>query len=101
MGTLPPRLGSPEEALAALAGHGVEVEAGGSVPADPADSGHVAVEVAGRVGEGRAGSHGVHVWRCRGKQCLCAAVTALQKANQMQIEDFLGFFFFLLAFDLM
>lgn len=52
----------PEEALAAFAGHGVEVEASGSVPADAADPGDVPVEVSGRVGEGRAGSHGLHVW---------------------------------------
>lgn len=63
-------LSSPEEALAALAGHGVEVEAGGSVPTHPTDSGHVAIKVSGRVGEGCAGSHGVHLWRGRGKQCL-------------------------------
>lgn len=35
----------PEEALAALAGHGVEVEAGGLVAADAADARHVAVEL--------------------------------------------------------
>lgn len=38
---------SPEEALAAFAGHSVEVEAGGTVPAHPADPGHVPVKVPG------------------------------------------------------
>lgn len=52
----------PEEALAAFAGHGVEVEAGGSVPADAADPRDVPVRVADRVGQGRAGGHDLHVW---------------------------------------
>lgn len=37
---------SPEEAFAAFAGHSVEMEAGGSVPAHPTDPGHVPVKVA-------------------------------------------------------
>jgi len=59
---------SPEEALAAFAGHGVEVKAGGSVPADATDPGHVPVQVAGRVGKRRAGSHRLHLWGSRESQ---------------------------------
>lgn len=69
-----PEIRSPEEALAAFAGHGVEVEARGPVPTDPTDSGHVPVELAGWVGKRRAGSHGLHVWGSRGRQvfiCSC------------------------------
>lgn len=69
-----PEIRSPEEALAAFTGHGVEVEARGPVPTDPTDSGHVPVELAGWVGKRRAGSHGLHVWGSRGRQvfiCSC------------------------------
>lgn len=56
--------GPPEEALAALAGHGVEVEAGGSVPADPADPG-VPLGVPAAVAQGGAGSARIHGWERR------------------------------------
>lgn len=58
---LPKGSPSPEEALAAFTGHGVEVKAGGSVSTDAADTGHVPVEVTGQVGKRCAGSHGFHL----------------------------------------
>ena len=59
---------SPEEALAAFAGHGVEVKAGGSVPTDATDTGHVPVKLAGWVGKRCASGHGLHVWGSRESQ---------------------------------
>lgn len=59
---------SPEEALAAFAGHGVEVEASGTVPTDATDTGHVPVELSGWVGKRCAGGHGLHVWESRESQ---------------------------------
>lgn len=61
---------SPEEALAAFAGHGVEVEASGTVPTDATDTGHVPVELAGWVGKRCAGGHGLHVWES-GENQVC------------------------------
>lgn len=59
---LPEDSHSPEEALTAFTGHGVEVKARGSVPTDAADTGHVPLELAGWVRKGCASSHGLHVW---------------------------------------
>lgn len=61
-GGVPRGRGPPEEALAALAGHGVEVEAGGFVPADAADPGHVPLGIPAGIGQGRAGSARLHGW---------------------------------------
>lgn len=75
-----PEIRSPEEALAAFAGHGVEVKARGSVPTDPTDSGHVPVELAGWVGKRRAGSHGLHVWGSRGRQVFISSCHSFTKS---------------------
>lgn len=59
---------SPEEALAAFTGHGVEVKASGSVSTDTTDTGHVPVKLASWVGKRSASSHGLHVWESRESQ---------------------------------
>lgn len=61
-GDIPEDPGPPEEALAALAGHGVEVEAGGSVPADPTDPGNVPLGISSGIRQGGAGSTWIHGW---------------------------------------
>lgn len=51
----------PEEALAALAGHGIEMEAGGLVPAHATDPRGVAVKLI-RSDHRRRHRHGLHHW---------------------------------------
>lgn len=54
----------PEEALAALAGHGIEVESGGLVPAHTADPWHVPVKLI--IGQsGGTHSRSLHYYRDR------------------------------------
>ncbi len=69
----------PEEALAALAGHGVEVESGGLVSTHSADPRRVTVKLI-LTRRGRAHGHGVHHWnRARG-----ASETTARMINPQQ-----------------
>lgn len=66
--------GSPEKALAAFAGHGVEVESSGLVSADAADPRGVAVKLI-RSLRRCAHGHGLHNWKTKEKDLIVTSIS--------------------------